>query len=129
MLRLLLLTALLASGCSLASSDAPNTESAATPEAEGLLVNRTSAALVPLAFDQDMAAVIRLAGAFEITDRESIIARGEAGPLAIDGYREGEDFVVYLFRVEGDRARIEGGVNVDGKAFERDDRVLVVESF
>ena len=71
MLRLLPLAALLVSGCSLAEPSDPDIEGARSPEAEGVVVNRTSADLVPLAFDDDIAAIIQLAGAFEIAVAEA----------------------------------------------------------
>lgn len=127
--RFALLATLLLTGCSFAGPSDAEIEDARSPEAEGVIVNRSSADVVALGFDLDVAAVISLASEFDLSDRSAVVGRGEAGPLAVGGYRPGRDFVVYLYRVSGTRATYAAALSVDGGDFERDDRVVTVRRF
>ncbi|MEL6616361.1 MAG: hypothetical protein AAFQ43_11515 [Bacteroidota bacterium] len=129
MLRLLLFAALLVSGCSVAEPSDPDIEGARSPEAEGVVVNRTSTDFVTLAVDVDIAAVINIASEITDLDSEAVVRRGEAAPLDVYEYRKGKDFIVYIFRVRGDRATLDASLLVKGDTFERDDRVVTVERF
>ena len=55
--------------------------------------------------------------------------RGAAGPLAVEGYREGEPFVVYVYRVDGDVARYARALRVEPGEFESDREVVTVRRF
>lgn len=127
--RLFFALALLASGCSLAGPSDADIEAARSPEAEGALVNRSSSDVVAMALHADVAAVINIATEFEVTDRSGVIERGEAAPLAVSGYQEGDGFLIYLFRVRGSRATYAGPLTVDADDFERNDRVVTVRRF
>ena len=124
-----LLLCLLLPACSIAGPSDAVIEAARSPEAEGVVVNRAGADIVPLAIDADLAARIELADEFEVRDRSTVVERGAAAPLAVDGYREGEPFVVYVYRVDGDMARYASALRVEPGEFESDREVVTVRRF
>ena len=129
MSRALLLLALLASGCSLTGPSNADIEAARSPEADGVIVNRTSASFIPYAMDESNAALFDPASEFTVSDQDLIVASGDARALGITGYEPGETVIVYLFRVRGDVATYAGFQRIDGAEFERDDAVVTVNRF
>ena len=129
MLRFAPLLLFALSACSLAGPSGADIEAARSPEAEGVIVNRTATDFIPMAMETSLAARIDIATEFEIRDRGAIVSSGEAAALSIGGYEPGADFFVFVFRVRGDRATYAGGLDVDGGAFERDDAVVTVRRF
>ncbi|HIG74717.1 MAG TPA: hypothetical protein EYQ24_09145 [Bacteroidetes bacterium] len=126
MYRLLAL-ALLLSACALTD---PSDEWANVREdsAEGVLVNQTSEAIYALGVDAETATRIDIAPEFTLADddRDGVVAPGEAGALDVEAYDRGDGVVVFVYRVEADRAAFARSIAIDGEAFVSADGVVTV---
>ena len=125
-MRLALALALLSlGGCSLAGPDI-DIDSVRSPDAPGGVVNRTGEAIAPLAVDAETAALIDLASEYTLAEDELVVPAGEAAALPIEGYDDGEDVVVFVFRVRGRTATYAGSLPISADEFERSDAVVTV---
>ena len=128
MIRRCLLAALLLPACSLSG---PDVETVRSPDAEGVVVNKTRAPFLAWGLDARSAARADIAPEIAVThaNRDAVVPSGEAAPLVIDEYAPGQPFVVFLYRVRGDVATYEGLKKVESRDFEQDGRVVRVRRF
>ena len=129
MLRFAPLLLLVLAACSYADLDSEEGLSSATG---GTVLNETSAPVFWFALGAEAATLVDPSPEVLITDanRDDVLAPGASADLVVEEYREGEDFVLFLYRVEkgGDLATFAQVQRVDAAEYERT-RVVTIEDF
>lgn len=94
--------------------------------AEAVLVNLTTDAIYALAVDAETATRLDIAPEFTLADDDGVVAPGGAGALDVEAYDRGDGVVVFVYRVEADRAAFARSIAIDGEAFAAADGVVTV---